>query len=177
MRAIVILLLFSISTTATASGASAPPRVEVDTGLLEGVVENNIAVYRGIPYAAAPVGELRWRAPQAADSWDGVHSAKEFGPICPQMRPSKKQQSESCLTLNIWAPLAGKKLPVMLWIHGGANVNGSGDIDGSSFARDGVVLVSLNYRLGRLGVFAHPELTTRAKAAGEAWRICRWYPC
>lgn len=143
------------------------PRVRIDAGIVEGTLEDESRVFRGIPYVAPPVGELRWRAPQPAAAWTGIRAAKKYGPICPQMRPGRFQESEDCLTLNVWSPVKAEKLPVMLWIHGGANVNGNGNMDGSSFTRDGIVFVSLNYRLGRFGVFAHPDLTREATKRKE----------
>jgi para-nitrobenzyl esterase len=141
--------------------------VHTDKGSVEGIIENGFKVFRGIPYAAPPVGDLRWRAPQPTAAWEGTLITKDYGPICPQLRPNKLTQSEDCLTLNITAPSEAEKLSVMLWIHGGGNVNGSGNIDGSAFTRDGIVFVSLNYRLGRLGTFAHPELSHEAASRGE----------
>ena len=131
-------------------------------------------VFKGIPYAAPPVGELRWRAPQPAPAWTGVRRAYEFGRACPQ-GPSKDiplaDMSEDCLTLNVWSPgrRPGTRLPVMVWLHGGAFENGSAGMpiyDGSNLATRGVVMVTLNYRLGVLGFFGHPQLDAEAKAEG-----------
>ena len=145
-----------------------PPIVRTDSGLLEGSASDGVEAFKGIPYAAPPVGELRWRAPQKPAAWTGVRAADRYGPICMQ-KVSKdngvgaEAPSEDCLYLNVWAPAGrrGRKLPVMVWIHGGGFVNGSGSAllyDGTQLARQGVVLVSLNYRLGRLGFFAHPAI-------------------
>lgn len=142
--------------------------VKTPHGLIEGKVENGVRVFKGIPYAQAPIGDLRWRAPQNMKAWEGRLLAKEFGPACPQierrMRPLPVPMNEDCLTLNIWAPQNQndiKKLPVMVWIHGGAFILGTAAhdfYDGTAFAKNDVVLVTLNYRIGRLGFFAHPAL-------------------
>ncbi len=127
---------------------------------------DGVLVFKGIPYAAPPTGPLRWRPPQAVTSWTQPRQAVEFGAACPQPpRPGRADAvgstDENCLYLNVWtAALAGKR-PVMVWIHGGAFRLGSGAMpiyDGTRFAQHGVVLVTLNYRLGRLGFFAHPAL-------------------
>jgi para-nitrobenzyl esterase len=149
------------------SAATAPSdQVTVATGALKGVVNGDVVAFKGIPFAAPPVGDLRWRAPQPPASWNGVRDAASFGPACMQDLQGFDMGalSEDCLTLNVWAPAnpAAKHLPVMVWIFGGGHTNGSGSFpfyDGSNFARDGVILVTLNYRLGRLGWFAHPALT------------------
>lgn len=154
--------------------AQAAPDVTVDTGKLAGVSRDGVDIFKGIPYAAPPVGELRWEAPAPAADWQGVRDASAFGPICPQpARPDGKRaagygntQSEDCLYLNVWAPAHARHAPVMVWIHGGAFRFGSGEsplYDGTAFAKDGVVLVTLNYRLGLLGFFAHPALTREAQ--------------
>jgi len=131
-------------------------------------------VYRGIPYAAPPVGDLRWKAPQPAASWKGVRQATEFANGCmptpsPVLPPIYKfvvapSQSEDCLYLNVWTPAysTGDKLPVMFSIHGGGFKIGSGVLDGENLARKGVVLVTINYRLGVFGFFALPELTAES---------------
>lgn len=150
--------------------ASDPTLVQVDGGALTGTLENGVRVYRGIPYAAPPVGALRWRPPQPAPAWEGVLEAREPGAACPQREREDRPgvlgpTSEDCLTLNVWAPASAEAAPVMVWIHGGAFVVGSGSwpwYDGTAFARRGVVLVTLNYRIGRLGFFAHPALTAES---------------
>ena len=146
------------------------PVVEIASGKLTGVVLDepaSLAVFRGIPYAAPPVGELRWRPPCPVESWDGVRACDKFSAISWQRRKSSSSMSEDCLYLNIWTTGVGKadKLPVMVWIHGGGLNNGWGHIakyDGSQFARQGVVLVSINYRLGSLGYLAHPGLSAES---------------
>ena len=154
--------------------AGAPVEARVETGALRGQRLDDISVFKGVPYAAAPVGELRWRPPAPAQAWTGVRSAEQFGNDCMQTRPfwdqtqSKLPVSEDCLTLNVWAPAGAKGAPVMVWIHGGAFVMGSGSqpiFDGARLARRGVVVLTFNYRLGRFGFFAHPALTAEAKGA------------
>jgi para-nitrobenzyl esterase len=148
--------------------------VTVDGGRLAGAADRGVRVFKGIPYAAPPVGALRWKPPQAAAAWSGVRDASAFGAECPQtqypagsvyIRPIQAQ-SEDCLFLNVWTTAkAGEKTPVLVWIHGGALTKGSGisDVrDGVPLAKKGVVLVSLNYRLGPLGYLAHPELTAES---------------
>lgn len=148
------------------------PVVEVSGGALRGLEENGIYVFRGIPFAKPPVGSRRWRAPAAPESWSGVRSALNFGPACvqapfpkdsPYYRPMSRL-SEDCLYLNVWTPalIPEEPLPVMVWIHGGSFTRGSGSIDsydGTSLALDGVVLVTINYRLNIFGYLAHPELS------------------
>ena len=150
---------------------SSPGRVRIDSGELQGVVANDIASFKGIPYAAPPVGELRWRAPQPVNVWASVRKADRVGALCMQKinvtdnGVGPPPASEDCLNLDVYAPVntGAAKLPVMFWIHGGGYVNGSGTAalyDGSELAKQGVVVVSINYRLGRFGFFAHPALTS-----------------
>jgi len=142
------------------------PTAVVSGGTLAGRMEDGVHVFRGIPYVAAPTGEGRWRPPQPAPGWNGVRDAGSFGPACPQPerrdRPSGVgDTAEDCLYLNVWAPPDAADAPVMVWIHGGAFRLGAGSLpfyDGTSFAANGVILVTLNYRLGRFGFFAHPSL-------------------
>jgi para-nitrobenzyl esterase len=180
-RVLACVLALGAPLSASAQPAAAPPTASLDSGRLSGTTEDGIAVFRGVPYAAAPVGALRWRPPQPARTWPGVRDAAAFGPACPQGHPSglvditrfggaPEPTSEDCLTLNVWAPAGGvRRAPVMVFFHGGSGVMGAGSLpyyDGKSFARDGVVLVTVNYRLGALGGFAHPALT-RAAPRGE----------
>jgi para-nitrobenzyl esterase len=160
---------------ALAACAALPVRAAVlDTpaGQLEGRTEGTLNVYKGIPYAQPPVGPLRWKAPVALPRWTGVRQTLNFGPACMQARSTSALAgiysadpgpvSEDCLTLNIWAPANAKKAPVFFWIHGGALVGGTASesfYDGTKLAERGVVVVSINYRLGVFGWFAHPELS------------------
>lgn len=144
--------------------------VTTKSGTVRGVLENGLAVFKGIPYAASPVGELRWREPQPVAPWQDVRDADAFGDACVQV-PSPtlaalggvERMSEDCLYLNVWTPNTNPsaKLPVMVWIHGGALVNGASSVplySGAPLAQDGAVVVNLNYRLGPLGFFSHPAL-------------------
>jgi para-nitrobenzyl esterase len=142
--------------------------VQLDSGLISGVD----GVFRGIPYAAPPVGNLRWREPQPVAHWDGVKKADQFGAICMQPAPrgatSAPNMSEDCLFLNVWtsATTASDRRPVMVWIHPGGYQTGSGSTpgyDGEAMAKKGVVLVTINYRLGVFGFFSHPELTKESE--------------
>jgi para-nitrobenzyl esterase len=143
------------------------PEVKTTTGLVRGATEAEVTVFKGIPYAAPPVGEFRWRPPQPVSPWKGVRDATKFCADCPQRTfpGSTATTSEDCLFLNVWAPATAtkkSKLPVMVWIHGGAFVGGSGSgagTAGTSFAKQGVILMTINYRLGRLGHFAFPALS------------------
>jgi len=145
--------------------AQEPPSTTVTGGKIQGDRLNAAdAVFKGIPFAAPPVGELRWREPNPVKPWAGVRDATVFGSRCMQ---SGNNVSEDCLYLNVWTPEwpVKSRRPVMLWIHGGGNFAGSsGDaiFDGEKFAEHGVVLVSANYRLGVFGFFAHPELTAES---------------
>lgn len=150
-------------------------RVEVSGGLVEGLASDEAISFKGIPYAAPPIGKLRWRPPQPVKPWRGVRKAEAYGHDCVQKvipgdaGASGSTQGEDCLVLNVWRPAtieAGKKLPVLVWIHGGGFLNGAASVpffDGGQFARQGVILVSFNYRLGRLGFFAHPALSAEGE--------------
>jgi para-nitrobenzyl esterase len=164
---------------ATAVQAQAPApaetiKVQVEGGTLSGMATGTAHVFKNVPYAAPPVGKLRWAAPGPVVPWTGERDATVNGPSCmqkmnadgtPNDGSANGPVSEDCLQLNVFAPKAAKKAPVMVWIHGGGHRTGAGWIyDGQNFARDGVVLVSINYRLGALGYFAHPALTREAGA-------------
>jgi para-nitrobenzyl esterase len=148
--------------------AAAEP-VSVDGGYLQGVVADGVRVFKGIPFATPPVGPLRWRAPQAVAGWSGIRAADRFSAVCPQHgsyppESAPEPTSEDCLYLNIWTPPepAAKPLPVMVWIYGGALENGSASTPlyaGEGFARRGVILVTINYRLGVLGFLALNSLS------------------
>jgi para-nitrobenzyl esterase len=155
------------------AGAPAPAAVTTESGRVQGVAEKDLTVYRGIPFAAPPTGDLRWRAPQPAPRWEGVRSALTFGPD-PYQGDGKGNVSEDCLYLNVWTPARspGDRIPVLVWIYGGGFSFGSSSSpvhNGEHLARKGVVLVSLNYRVGPLGFLAHPELTAESphKASGN----------
>jgi para-nitrobenzyl esterase len=153
-----------------AAAAHAGPVVATAQGRVEGRVDGDVARFMGLPYAAPPVGRLRWRAPQAAAQWQGVRDGSRPGAACVQKRGASLEgggdpgaTSEDCLYLNVFTtrPKRGAKMPVMVWIHGGALVLGAGHLpiyDGSTLARQGVVVVTLNYRLGPLGFLVHPAL-------------------
>jgi para-nitrobenzyl esterase len=149
--------------------------VRLDSGAVAGTAVDGVAAFKGIPYAAAPSGPLRWRPPQAPARWDGVREAKAFGDACPQPALGMLgggRTSEDCLTLNVWTPAktARERLPVMVWIHGGGFFLGTAGVaqyDGTKLAARGVVLVSVNYRLGPLGFLAHPELSKEAGRSGN----------
>src|SRR5579885_1571784 len=142
--------------------------VKTDAGLVRGVSQDGVTAYKGIPFAAPPVGELRWREPQPVTPWAGVRQADRFSPECMQTGayPSDappEPMSEDCLYLNVWQPAAQTApLPVMIWIYGGGLDNGSGSIPlyaGDVLARQGVIVVTFNYRLGVFGFLAHPALS------------------
>src|SRR5579864_9435620 len=161
------------SLTLTFSLTAADP-IHLDTGLISGAPGTNpgVRVYKAIPYAAPPVGDRRWKAPQAPASWTGVRDAKEFSPVCVQTPYPQNSLyyaplgavGEDCLYLNVWtaATAAKERRPVMVWIHGGGYTRGMGSTatyNGENFAKKGVVVVTINYRLGIFGFLAHPELT------------------
>jgi para-nitrobenzyl esterase len=187
-----LCLLSGMAAIGIGTAQQAPPVVKVDSGQLQGVVDDGVASYKGIPFAAPPVGDLRWRPPQPAAPWTGVRQATEFGADCMQGRfgpppppaapavpaasPAPRvppvpaatpaqAPSENCLFLNVWSPASaapGAKLPVMFWIYGGGFVGGSSAMpstSGTQFAKQGVILVAANYRVGRFGFFAFPALS------------------
>ena len=147
-------------------------RITTQSGDVSGSVEDGVVSYKGIPYAKPPVGDLRWRAPQAIGNWGDVLQANTYGNDCMQIpfaadeAPLRTTPAEDCLYLNVWKPEAarpGNNLPVIVWIYGGGWVNGGVSpavYDGAPTARKGTIFVSFNYRLGRFGFFAHPALTT-----------------
>jgi para-nitrobenzyl esterase len=161
----------------------APPRVTIDTGILEGAADSvtGVDVFRGIPYAAPPVGALRWRPPRPPAQWTGVRDAKQLGHNCMQAQPYADIDpyaagiSEDCLYLNVWTSSLGTASPprpVMVWIHGGgffAGFGGEERHNGARLAQKGAVIVTLNYRLGPFGFFAHPALAAESPhhAAGD----------
>lgn len=173
-----LLMMSAFSTVAMSHRSDASdtalehPLVRIDAGELRGSVSEQAHVFRGIPYAAPPTGTLRWRAPQPPPAWEQTRDAQTFGPRCVQPKMLGKMQarddsrvhSEDCLYLNVWGPAQRGEKPsaVMVWLHGGGFAYGAGDAprtSGEGFAGRGVVLVTLNYRLGYFGHFAHPLLT------------------
>ncbi len=152
----------------TAAPAGTPQTLKIRQGMLKGQVADGVAYHLGIPFAAPPVGDLRWKPPGPAPSWTGERDATKAGALC--------QANEDCLFLNVVRPAtarSGAKLPVMVWIHGGAFVTGTsmgafgGDTEGTEFAKKGIVVVSANHRLGRAGWFAHPALTAEGGPLGN----------
>ncbi|HTX19985.1 MAG TPA: carboxylesterase family protein [Bacteroidota bacterium] len=157
---VVSLLLFA----AGLGIAQQPEPVRVEEGLLQGTSEGGLTVYKGIPFAAPPVGDLRWRAPQPAAKWEGVRPAAKFAPAPMQAWPTASGKSEDCLYLNVWTPAKSPtdRIPVLVWIYGGGFAGGSTSeqtYSGENLARKGVVLVSIAYRVGFLGFLAHPQLS------------------
>ena len=179
-------LIHVIAILATVLGAThsaAPPRAQIDTGTLEGVVDSasGVSVFRGIPYAAPPIGALRWRPPQPAAKWPGVRSAQQLGHNCMQHRPYDDINpftagvSEDCLFLNVWTnslDARAPRRPVLVWIHGGgffAGFGGEERHNGAPLAKKGAGVVTINYRLGPFGFLAHPSLAAESPhhAAGN----------
>jgi para-nitrobenzyl esterase len=177
-----ILILVCIITLFT-SCQNVNPVLTIEGGQVQGVATGTpgVLLYKGIPYAAPPVGDLRWREPQPVVPWLGIRVCDTYEAAAPQKltepgsfydkefyQQSPHVKNEDCLYLNVWTPAAGKpgkKLPVAMWIHGGAYRNGFGhesEFDGEAWAQRGVILVTINYRLGILGFLAHPELTAES---------------
>jgi para-nitrobenzyl esterase len=170
-RAARIAFLLVLAAVRLAAAQATEP-VPLDAGRITGTVEDGVRVFKGIPYAAPPVGDLRWKPPQTVEPWDGARACTAFGPACPQPDRARIagavwREDEDCLYLNVWAPTdVADKLPVMVWIHGGGFTIGAGSVpiyDGAALARQGVVLVTINYRLGPLGFLAHPLLSQESE--------------
>jgi para-nitrobenzyl esterase len=175
------LLALALAGPARSRVPAAPEPVRVDGGQVAGTTADGVRIFKGIPFAAPPVGDLRWKPPQPVVAWSGVKAADTFSPECVQVpypagsayAMAPVPTSEDCLYLNVWTTAkAGDKRPVMVWIHGGAWTRGSGSMgvyDGANLAKKGVVLVTVNYRLGPLGFLAHPELTAESpqRASGN----------
>src|SRR5262249_18501494 len=170
-------LLATVALMAAAGAANADDTkavsVKIDSGPVVGVAGEKANVFHNIPFAAPPVGALRWAPPQPVKAWTTPRPGAGAGPSCPQpMNPDGSPNSggangptsEDCLQLNVYAPPHAKGAPVMVWIHGGGHRTGAGWIyGGENFARDGVVVVTINYRLGALGYFATPAISAAAK--------------
>jgi para-nitrobenzyl esterase len=161
MKKIILLLPLFIAIGVIAQN---PQPVKVKNGLVQGLMENGLTVYKGIPFAAPPVGDLRWKAPEPASNWTGVRIADKFGPAPMQGGNPPSGKSEDCLYLNVWSPAKStkEKVPVLVWIYGGGFAFGyTSDpmYDGANLAKKGVMLVSIPYRVGQFGFLAHPELS------------------
>ncbi len=174
IRTLRLLLPAALAFT-LAAHASNPLQVKTDKGKVAGALttDGKVVAFKGIPYAAPPVGDLRWKPPMPAAKWKGVRQATDFGSHCiqssgyPDMVFHDPGESEDCLTLNVWTPKGAKpgSLPVMVWVYGGGfNSGGTSEArqDGQFLAHRNVVIVSMNYRLGIFGFFAHPELTAES---------------
>ena len=182
IRLLLILILFFVNFACNSSndkpestapvekvdaGSPLTKTVEVTGGTIEGVEQDGIFTYKGIPFAAPPVGNLRWKEPAPVKPWTGVKKADDFCAACMQTSGAMGNTapvSEDCLYLNMWTPAkkVNEKLPVIYWVHGGGYMGGSTSTpmyDGMGFAKKGVVLVSVAYRLGPFGFLAHPELS------------------
>jgi para-nitrobenzyl esterase len=163
-------MVAGLAAALVAGAAQAGPTAKLDSGVVEGAQAGDLMVFKGVPYAASTAGPLRWRAPQPVKAWTGVRPATAFGAACPQPTPDNAAwarvgaQGEDCLFLNVWRPTkveAGGDA-VMVFIHGGSFLRGAAGVplyDGAALARRGVVIVTINYRLGRLGFYSHPALT------------------
>jgi para-nitrobenzyl esterase len=170
----VIRILTAMVALILATPVTAQPIVNAPAGAARGEARDGVNVYRGLPFAQPPVGRGRWRPPAEMRPWRGTRDATAFGPVCvqPQPRPGSiyyealPAMSEDCLTLNVWTPADARNAPVFVWIHGGALTGGSGRqamYDGAAMARRGVIVVSINYRLGVLGYLAHPGLSAESR--------------
>lgn len=175
----VVIMFASISGRSQTPGLS-PVQITLANGVIEGVydADKNLQLFLGVPYAKPPVGELRWKAPQPLDHWDGVRPAKSFGnkpmqaPVFGDMRFRSSAISEDCLYLNVWAPKTSDEnlLPVLVYFYGGGFVAGDGSeprYDGASMAKKGIVVLTVNYRLNIFGFFAHPELSHESPYKGS----------
>lgn len=177
---IILVSLILSGVTALAQGSRGlPETISIEGGKISGLTlgENkDVLAFKGIPYATPPVGPLRWKPPQPVEAWEGVRQCTAYGPACPQpdlpgFSLKHEKRSEDCLYLNVWtaAKSAGEKRPVMMWIHGGGNIIGSANLstptgnEGEALARQGVVVVSINYRIGPFGYFAHPLLSKESQ--------------
>jgi len=173
LRSLALSIATALALATTASAAGSGPVVKAPAGAAVGAMDGSIRVFKGLPYAQPPVGAARWTPPKPLATWAGVRDATRFGPAClqPPSPPGNLYadelpgMSEDCLSLNIWTPKDAAHAPVIVWIHGGALLTGAGSeamYDGAALARKGVVLVSINYRLGVLGWFEHPALSAES---------------
>jgi para-nitrobenzyl esterase len=184
MKRVILVSSVLLLIAACAPEVNTDSTVKIDSGLISGTVDGEVRVFRGIPFAAPPVGDLRWRPPQPVEPWQGVRDCKEFGFSCVYVPyppdslwtgpewDDPAEQNEDCLYLNIWttADSADEKRPVMVWIHGGSLAHESGAVPaygGANLARKGVVAVTINYRLGPFGFLAHPDLTSESERASS----------
>src|SRR5437773_3764707 len=165
-----LLLLMLASSIVVAQLNNSLPRINTANGVLEGVDESGIKTFKGVPFAAPPVGNLRWREPQPVKNWSGIRKADKFGPRAMQLNVfgdmsfRSDGMNEDCLYLNVWTPAktGDERLPVLVYFYGGGFVAGDGSeprYDGERMARKGIVALTVNYRLGVFGFLAHPELT------------------
>src|SRR5215470_12811179 len=172
--AVAVVMAGAGNAIASPMSGSANPVVRIDDGVIRGASAAGVNSFLGLPYAAPPTGNLRWRPPQPASSWPGVRDATQFGPSCPQDQVRARNPflplgaiSEDCLYLNVYTPALGGSndqggRPVLVWIHGGGLVqDGARNYDGTKLAAAGTVVVTINYRLGALGFLAHPALASR----------------
>jgi para-nitrobenzyl esterase len=175
-----VVLAAAPAQTNSQARKATPAKVTIDSGVLVGESIDGVNVFRGVPYAKPPIGELRWKTPQKPDKWPGERSAVAFEPPCAQPTNIDGKTangggvagvtSEDCLYLNVYAPANASKAPVVVWLYGGAFYLGAGHLgsyNGTSNARNGVITVAFNYRLGSLGTFAHPALTKEAGTTGK----------
>ena len=177
LRALAATLALILAGCAGAAPPVASTQATITGGKVEGATREGVTTWLGLPYAAAPVGQLRWKAPASVTAWQGVRPATAFAPACMQTGVSMPGEappvtSEDCLFLNVWSPAnpGGEPLPVIVWIHGGGWTNGATAMplySGANLARRGVVFVSIAYRLGPLGFLAHPELSAEAGSSGN----------
>jgi para-nitrobenzyl esterase len=164
--------IVAVSAVLLSTGSRAMEPLQIEGGQIADIAADasGVRVFKGIPFAAPPTGELRWRKPEPVKPWDGVRKAEDWGPRCMQgnrlgnIDPLNKRMDEDCLYLNVWTPAksANDKLPVMFWIHGGSNNVGAGsqpEYDGGNLAKKGVLVITINYRLDVFGFLAHPDLT------------------
>jgi para-nitrobenzyl esterase len=174
MRIIILIAVLTVF-NAGCNKTLPPGQVEIESGLVQGMVEDSLTVFKGIPFAAPPVGDLRWRAPQPVAKWDTVLQANAFAPGPMQAGNPPSGKSEDCLYLNIWTPAQSDNaaFPVLVWIYGGGfNFGATSFYNGEQLAKKGVILVSIAYRVGHLGFLAHPELSAENKSqASGNWGL------